>query len=74
MGSKLQTALNKIEEDYKMLPVLKANAADNPMVQQMEAERARRIAQARALYPSVEDNQTPTQTPSQNYAGFKLVN
>lgn len=49
-GAKLAEAIRKIDEDYKMLPALKASSAQSPFVQNMEAERQRRLAEAYRLY------------------------
>jgi hypothetical protein len=51
-GGKLQAALNKIEDDYKMLPALMAASPDSKMTQSMVADRKRRREEAYRLYGS----------------------
>lgn len=49
-GGKLQTALSKIEDDYKILPALMASNPDSALVKQLTADRQRRREEAMRLY------------------------
>ena len=68
-GGKLQAALSKIEEDFKMLPALMAGAPDNKMTQQMIADRKARREEAYRLHGGV----TSAETPDAGAAPMKLV-
>lgn len=74
MSGKLQTALNKIEEDYKVLPALMAGNPNSPFTQQMAADRERRRAEAYRLYGGTEQGGVPSgQTPAPGAGQMRLL-
>jgi len=69
---KLAEGLRKIDEQFKILPALKAGNPNDPMVAQMEAQRQQMI---RDLYGSLGGGQPSgvTSPPAQPYTGFKML-
>jgi len=66
-GGKLQAALSKIEDDYKMLPALLASNPDGKLAQQMAADRQRRRDEAMRLYGGQQQTGVGSSGASQVY-------
>lgn len=74
MGGKLAAAVSKIEEDYKMLPALMAGNPNSQFVQNMAADRQRRLNEVYRLYGTEQaGGVTSGQSPAPGAGQMKIV-
>lgn len=74
MGGKLAAILEKIDDDYKMLPALMAGNPSSAFVQGMAADRKRRRDEAYRLYGAeMPGGVTSDQSPAQGAGQMKLL-